>query len=123
MSTELAAEYADSLVEQIRENVSNGTPFGVSTEDEPILDREPGDEGSAMDYLSDVLDIQYIVDSDRTYRAGRVLITFGGPNAWVNTQTSNLEVAWWSDTEYRSLPAEFISGLDGALEELWEMGA
>ena len=47
----------------------------------------------------------------------------GGPNVWINTLTSNLEVAWWSEMVYRDLPEDFISGLDDALSELWEMGA
>ena len=123
MSTVSATEYADSIARRIEDNVKAGTPFGVSTEDEPILDREIGEEGSAMDYLSDVLDIQFIVSGDRTYRGARVCIAFGGPNAWINTVTGQLEVAWWSETVYRALPSEFIDGLDGALEELWDMGA
>ena len=117
-----ATEYADSIVRGIEENVNAGHPFGISTEDEPILDREIGEEGTAMDYLSDVLDIQYVVTSDRQYRSARVCIAFGGPTAWINTMTSQLEVAWWSEPVYRNLPGDFIDGLDDALEELWEMG-
>lgn len=118
-----ASDYADSLSEELWALSEAGTPFGVCSDDNPILDRENGEEGSAMDYLADALDIQYIVDSDRKYRAARVLIAFGGPNAWINTLTSQLEVAWWSATEYRNLPSDFINGLDDALEELWGMGA
>lgn len=118
-----ATDYADSIAVDITANTDAGHPFGISTEDEPILDREIGEEGSAMDYLSDALDIQYIVSSDRTYRAARVCIAFGGPTAWVNTQTGQLEVSWWSEPVYRDLPRKFIAGLDDALEELWDMGA
>ena len=116
-------DYADSITREIEENVSSGHPFGIATEDEPILDRETGEEGTAMDYLSDVLDIKYVVTGDRQYRGARVCIAFGGPTAWINTLTSQLEVAWWSEPVYRDLPREFIDGLDEALEELWEMGA
>ena len=131
-----AIEYADSLTAQIRANTDAGFPFGVrhAEEDYVYSDMEDalsqhGDsseddfvEASGMDYLSDVLDIQYLVSSDRQYRAARICIAFGGPTAWINTQTSQLEVAWWSATEYRDLPREFIDGLDDALEELWDMG-
>ena len=118
-----ATDYADSIAREIEENVNAGYPFGISTEDYPILDREIGEEGTAMDYLSDVLDIQYVVTSDRQYKGARVCIAFGGPTAWINTLTSQLEVAWWSEPVYRDLPREFIDALDEALEELWEMGA
>ena len=118
-----ATDYADSIAREIEENVSAGYPFGISTEEDPILDREVGEEGTAMDYLSDVLDIQYVVTGDRQYRGARVCIAFGGPTAWINTMTSQLEVAWWSEPVYRNLPGDFIDGLDDALEELWEMGS
>ena len=118
-----ATDYAESIARDIEANVIAGYPFGISTEDYPILDREIGEEGTAMDYLSDVLDIQYVVTSDRHYRSARVCIAFGGPTAWINTMTSQLEVAWWSAPVYRNLPREFVNGLDDALEELWDMGA
>ena len=118
-----ATDYADSIALEIRANVGAGHPFGISTEEDPILDREIGEDGTAMDYLSDVLDIQYVVTGDRQYRGARVCIAFGGPTAWINTMTSQLEVAWWSEPVYRDLPREFVNGLDEALGELWDMGA
>ena len=118
-----ATDYADSIARDIEANVNAGYPFGISTEEDPILDREIGEEGTAMDYLSDVLDIQYVVTSDRQYRGARICIAFGGPFAWINTMTSQLEVAWWNEPVYQDLPREFIDALDEALEELWDMGA
>lgn len=118
-----ATDYADSIARDIEANVTAGHPFGISTEEEPILDREIGEGGTAMDYLSDVLDIQYVVTGDRQYLGARVCIAFGGPTAWINTRTSQLEVAWWSEPVYRDLPRAFVDGLDEALEELWDMGA
>lgn len=136
MSINNATDYADSLLKSIEDACESGYPFGVSNEytgehfdtmDEARENTDECDwdnlaEASGYDYLSDVLDIEYIVSADRTYKAARVLIAFGGPNAWINTQTGSLEVAWWSEPVYRSLPSEFINGLDDALEELYEMG-
>lgn len=139
--TNNAEEYADSIAADIEKSNNMGAPFGWRNDHtgEPVEESELPDEdeegerhdedgheivpASGMDYLSDVLDIQYIVSGERAYRAARVLIAFGGPTAWINTQTEQLEVAWWSAPEYRTLPREFIEGLDEALEELWEMGA
>lgn len=131
-----AAEHADSMIGTIRYMSDNGAPFGLINSDTEEWSDDRADyadylnneetewqEASAMDYLSDVLDIQYIVGSDRTYRAARVCVGIGGPNVWLNTQTSNLEVSWWSAPEYRDLPSDFVDGLDEALEELWDMGA
>lgn len=120
MSTDSAADYADSIAKQIQENVESGNPFGVA--EEGYGDTEAGEPLSGFDYIQDVLDIQYIVSGDRTYRAARVLIAYGGPNAWLNTLTSQLEVSWWSEPVYRDLPVKFVEALDAALKELWEMG-
>lgn len=129
MSINNANDYADSLLKSIEAACESGYPFGIvnqytddyaeSFDDIPEEDRGEYGEASGIDYLSDVLDIEYIVNSDRTYKAARVLIAFGGPNAWINTQTGNLEVAWWGEPVYRSLPSEFVRGLDDALEELY----
>lgn len=135
MTTASATEYAESIAAGITERTNNGYPFGAKdvNTDEWFTDyAEAVDQGveesdiveaSGIDYLSDVLDIQYIVNSDRTYRAARILITFGGPTAWINTLTGQVEAAWWSETVYRDLPREFTDDLDNALEELWEATA
>lgn len=131
-----AEEYADSLAAGIEKLAAAGCPLGLvdretgewSDDDEAVQDWQENaetrwEEASGLDYLSDALDIQYIVNSDRSYRAARVCITLGGPTAWIDTNGGQLEVAWWSAPVYRSLPSAFISGLDDALSEYWEMGA
>lgn len=131
-----AAQYADSLANAIQEMADAGSPFGwinentgewldydPTTKPEFHADADEYEEASAGDYLRDVLDIEYLVTSDRQYKAARLLIAFGGPNAWIDTRTSRLEVAWWSAPEYRDLPSAFIDGLDEYLSEYWEMGA
>ena len=52
---------------------------------------------SAFDYLQDALDIEYIVGSDGQYRGARVLVAFGGPNIWIDTQRGIVEGAWWEN--------------------------
>lgn len=127
MGTSLAAQHADSLISSINARMNAGAPFGHVNELEEWhdVDECPNDcegvEASAWDYLSDALDIHYLVNSDRTYRSARILIGFGGPNVWIDTNTEQLEVHW-SGSEYRELPREFVSALDDALAELWEMG-
>lgn len=134
MSDNLAADYADNIAADIQARTDAGAPFGwINRETEEWSGDEPEgwrtdadsewDEASALDYMSDVLDIQYLVNGDRTYRSARILVALGGPTAWIDTRTGDLEVTWWSAPEIRHLPSDFISGLDDALEELWEEGA
>lgn len=137
MTSSLAAQHADSLLELFTERTEAGYPFGVTNwhngdtfsdmtealENTPEDERDYLDEASAMDWLHDVLDIHYTVGSDRNYRSARVCIGYGGPNVWIDTADRELEVYWGSGAERRALPREFVDGLDDALAELWEMGA
>ena len=127
-----ASDYADRIAREITAAVDAGSPFGWINPDtdehtmsapETDDDRTTFVEARAGDYLADVLDIQYLVGSDREYRAAGVLIAYGGPTAWIDTRTGQLEVTWWSAPETRNLPAAFIDGLDEYLSELWEAGA
>lgn len=135
MSIASATEYAQSIADQITARVGAGTPFGITHDYEGWADIDGEEytdystntetewrEADAYDYLESILDIEYIVSADRTYKAARILIAFGGPTAWINTNTGQVEAAWWSETVYRDLPREFINELDNALAELYEMG-
>lgn len=97
-------------VQHIATMLSNG--FG----DEKNAD---GEDFDAFDYLTDALDIEYIVNNRGEYLGARVLVAFGGPNIWVNTRTHTVEGHWWGDSAYASF-ADSI-GLDDALRELSPM--
>jgi hypothetical protein len=94
-------------VQHIADMLSNG--FG----DEKNSD---GEDFSAFDYLTDALDIEYIVNSKGEYLGARVLVAFGGPNIWVNTRTNTVEGQWWGDSASASFTDNI--GLNDALGEL-----
>jgi len=73
---------------------------------------------SAFDYLSDVLDIEYIVNSKKEYLGARILVAFGGPNIWINTRTKQVEGYWWGDSSILSYENDAMD-LDSALSELY----
>ena len=90
---------------------------GIEEPDEEDLnmDDEPY---TAMDYVFEALDIEYVIGSDRSYRGARLLVCFGGPNVWVDTNTNTVEGYWWG-SEYREKYDDNF-GIDEACEELWE---
>ena len=71
---------------------------------------------SIDDLMESVLDIEWITFNDHKYKAARLLVTFGGPNIWVNLQTNTVDGYWWGDT----CKCPFVDniGLDDYLEEL-----
>jgi len=82
------------------------------------ITNEEGEPVHGYDYLEDVLDIQYIVTSEKQYIGARVLVALGGPNIWINTQTKTIEGYWWDESAFASYYDDEI-GLDEALEEIW----
>ena len=104
MSNELSTH-----VQSVAKLLTEGFPDDMlNCDDEPM---------TVYDYLQDVLDIEYIVNSEGKYLGARVLVAFGGPNIWVNTRTNTVEGSWWAD----SANAHYVDsiGLDEALCELW----
>ena len=97
-------------VQEIARKLSEG--FGDET-------NADGEEFTAYDYLSDALDIEYIVSSKGEYLGARVLVAFGGPNIWINTRTHTVEGYWWGDSAYAGFTDNI--GLDDALRELSPM--
>jgi hypothetical protein len=76
-------------------------------------------EISAYAYLSDALDIEWIVSNDKTTLLGaRVLVCFGGPNVWIDTRYGRVDGHWWSES-YNEAFTDTI-GLADALEDLWQ---
>lgn len=53
--------------------------------------------GEASDFTDRILDIQYTVDAQGNFLGARLLICFGGPNIWINTQTLEVEGYWGTD--------------------------
>jgi hypothetical protein len=79
----------------------------------------------AIHYLSDVLDIQYIVTGAGEYLAARILVAFGGPNIWINTQTKKNRRGLLVGAIARSLHiiTHNEMDIDGACSELWDLAA
>ena len=73
---------------------------------------------NGFDYLQDVLDIQYIVDSQGEYLGARILVAFGGPNIWIDTLNQRIEGAWWQD-KFDAYYDDDAMAIDDALRELW----
>lgn len=95
-------------VDSIAKNLTEGFNEELNEDGEPM---------SAYDYLQDVMDIHWILNNDKTYRGARLLVAFGGPNIWVDTERKIVEGFWWGDHAKASF--EDSIGLDEALEDLF----
>jgi hypothetical protein len=77
-----------------------------------------GDIISGYDYLSDALDINYIISSHKEYLGAEVLVAFGGPNIYINTKSMTISGYWGNDRVVVSYYSDAM-GIDDALEELY----
>lgn len=112
----LALDYAKGTLNTIEAERALGHQFGLCEHEEHDF------HATAWDYLEDVLDIQYLVSSQREYLGARLLLSWGGPNTWLDTRSGQVTVYWGSDKATVEVPLSFTGALDEALAELWEMG-
>lgn len=103
-------------VDHIAEMLSDADKYAAMRREDLGEDFDEDEHTGAYDWLSDVLDIRYIVNSNNEFISAQVLVAFGGPNIWVNFDTKTVEGYWWSDRA----SANFIDdmGVEDALEEL-----
>ena len=84
---------------------------------------EGSEESPIMDWLEGVLDIQWIVSSNKqTLLGARLLVSFGGPNIWVDTLWGIVEGYWWADSAFASFDTDTENAreLDEYLNMIWE---
>ena len=111
----LALGYAKGSLNTIEAERALGHQFGLCEHEEHDF------HADAYDWLEDVLEIQYLVSSDRQYLGARLLLSWGGPNTWLDTKTGALTVYWGSDSATVYVPNSFTDALDEALEEIWSI--
>ena len=64
----------------------------------PECDHDNPDILSGFDYISDVLDVNWVLDSNREFLGARLLVAFGGPNIWIDTSKQTVEGRSWGDS-------------------------
>lgn len=78
------------------------------------------EQQSIWDYLDDVLDVKYLVNHDKTIHSVKILVTFGGPNIWIDTETRNVELYWWTDRASYPLSSDVCDEIDEWAAEMWD---
>lgn len=72
------------------------------------------------DYFSDFLDADYIVDSNKKYKACRVLVAFGGQNIYIDTREQEVQLEWWGECAKADIPANICDEIDEFFKMLYE---
>lgn len=80
---------------------------------------DDGETATLYDYFSDVLDVEYIINSDLSYRAVKVYITLGGPTVWIDTYYGTIELRWATEKASYYLTSDIVDEIDSIWEEYY----
>lgn len=79
---------------------------------------EDGNPTSPWEYVSDALDIDVTRSLNGDYKGARILLTFGGPNIWLDTADRELQGSWGGKRVNLHVPYDVCEEIDAAVEEL-----
>jgi endogenous inhibitor of DNA gyrase (YacG/DUF329 family) len=72
------------------------------------------------DWLTDVLDFNFVIDRQGRLRDSEVCVGFGGPNIWVKTDGRGVYGYWGADEAYAGITGEVCDQINDAMEEIYE---
>ena len=76
---------------------------------------------SLFDHLENVLDIEYRIGSDRkTFKSVRLMVACGGPNIFIDTAASEVQLYWWNERAHCPLDPETCDAINDLFTELFE---
>lgn len=97
----------------------DGNPITVDGEEIATEDDFDALNPTLWDYLGDVYDIDWICDSNKEYKACRLMIACGGPNVYINTWDKCVELHWWNENGKAWIPSEVCEQIDDQMREWW----
>ena len=101
-------EYCKKIVEEIEEYAA-----GKVVNDD-------GEEMGLYDYLNDVLDWEFTIDSQKEYKSAKIWVTLGGPNVWIDTAERAVKLAWGTDRAEYPLDWDVCDEIDDIMREIYE---
>ena len=75
-------------------------------------------EGDVFDFIDDVLDIRFILNSKREYVGAELCVAFGGPTIWVDLVNRQVKGYWWDEQWVRSYDHDNL-GLEDVVSDLY----
>lgn len=100
-------EYCKRIVEEIEEYAA-----GKMVDDD-------GNQLSLYDYLADVLDYEFTIDSRKEYKSAKIWVTLGGPNVWIDTEERAVKLAWGTNREEYPLDWDVCDEIDSIMQEIY----
>ena len=87
-----------------------------------VTDTDDWEQLGVYDYMEDVLDYDFRIDSQREFSGIRVFVTLGGPSCWIDTERRAVELRWGGESACYGLLSDTVDAVEEWGRELWEMG-
>ena len=69
----------------------------------------------------DIYNIDYVCDSNKEYKACRVMIACGGPNIYIDTWEEKVLLYWGCECGESDLPRYVVDEIDEIFEQYWNI--
>ena len=97
---------------RVADEIERYTAGGVVNDD--------GENLNLWDYLTDVLDYDFTVDSRKEYRSARIWVSLGGPNVWIDTADRAVKLAWGTDRAEYPIDSDVCDEIDDVMREIYD---
>jgi len=116
-----AQDIIDSKEKEANDHLKHNVDFWIDLITTGKHDFELDEDEDLPRYLSSnqIMDIKYVLDDNLDYVGSQLLVAFGGPNIWINTQHQQVEGYWWGDKVIKDYYEDSIY-LDDHIKELYE---
>ena len=116
-----AQDIIDSKEKEANDHLKHNVDFWIDLITTGKHDFELDEDEDLPGYLSSnqIMDIKYVLDDNLDYVGSQLLVAFGGPNIWINTQHQQVEGYWWGDKVIKDYYEDSIY-LDDHIKELYE---
>ena len=116
-----AQDIIDSKETEANDHLKDNVDFWIDLITTGKHDFELDEDQDLLGYLSSnqIMDIKYVLDDNLDYVGSQLLVAFGGPNIWINTQHQQVEGYWGGDKVIKDYYEDSIY-LDDYIKELYE---
>ncbi len=116
-----AQDIIDSKVAEANDHLKDNVDFWIDLITTGKHDFELDEDEDLLVHLSSnqIMDIKYVLDDNLDYVGSQLLVSFGGPNIWIDTQHQQVKGYWWGDVVIQDYYEDSIY-LDDHIKEMYE---
>ena len=116
-----AQDIIDSKIAEANDHLKDNVDFWIDLITTGKLDFELDEDQDLPGYLSSnqIMEVKYVLDDKLDYVGSQLLVAFGGPNIWIDTQHQQVKGYWYKDEVIKDYYKDSIY-LDDHIKELYE---